>query len=203
MASNDEVRGSGDCNVYEAADAYLNLLDEQRLLQAPPVTSETETDIETGAETETGTETDEAGIEPKPKRIRCPNQLITTTLVVTEVDSGNFDDADEDDDVEDADGPGNDDTGQDEDMIDNGGGEDAGHGGREGARHGSGENMDSTPQSSSVGLDDGTNADIDTDGADTDGGAETGGEGTGGEDTGREGEATPACSRKPYFSDEA
>ena len=34
-----------------------------------------------------------------------------------------------------------------------------------------------------VGLDDGTDADIDTDGAGTDGGAETGGEGTGGEDT--------------------
>ena len=31
-----------------------------------------------------------------------------------------------------------------------------------------------------VGLDDGTNADIDTDGAGTDGGTETGGEGTGG-----------------------
>ena len=41
-----------------------------------------------------------------------------------------------------------------------------------------------------VGLDDGTDADIDTDGAgtdggvETDGGAETGGEGTGGDDTG-------------------
>ena len=33
---------------------------------------------------------------------------------------------DEDDDVEDADGAGNDDTGQDEEMIDNGGGEEAG-----------------------------------------------------------------------------
>jgi hypothetical protein len=79
-------------------DAYLNLLDEQRLLQGPPVTSETETDIETGPETgaetdtgaETGTETGEAGIEPKPKRQRRPNQLITTRLVVTEVDDGNF-----------------------------------------------------------------------------------------------------------------
>ena len=40
-----------------AANAYLNLLDEQRLLQGPPVTSETETDIETDAETDTGTET--------------------------------------------------------------------------------------------------------------------------------------------------
>ena len=47
MASNDEGQGSGDCNVYEAVDAYLNLLGEQRLLQSPPVTSETETDIET------------------------------------------------------------------------------------------------------------------------------------------------------------
>src|SRR4051812_50226224 len=35
-----------------------------------------------------------------------------------------------------------------------------------------------------VRLDDGTDADIDTDGADTDGGAETGGEGTGGGGTG-------------------
>jgi hypothetical protein len=35
-----------------------------------------------------------------------------------------------------------------------------------------------------VGLDDGTDADIDTNGAGTDGGAETGGEDTGGEGTG-------------------
>ena len=74
MASNDEGQDSGDCNVYEAADAYLNLLDEQRLLQGPPVTSETETDIETGAETgteiETGTKIGEVAIEPKSKRIR-------------------------------------------------------------------------------------------------------------------------------------
>jgi len=92
MASNDEGQGFGDCDVYLAADDYLNLLDEQRLLlQGPPVTSETETDIETGAETQTGTETGEAGIEPKPKRRRRhPNQLITTRLVVTEVDGGNF-----------------------------------------------------------------------------------------------------------------
>ena len=34
---------------------------------------------------------------------------------------------DEDDNVEDADGAGNDDTGQDEEMIDNGGGEEAEH----------------------------------------------------------------------------
>ena len=62
----------------------------------PPVSSET--DIETGAEagietktcTDTGTETGKA-IEPKPKR-RCrrPNQLLTTRLVVTEVDDDNF-----------------------------------------------------------------------------------------------------------------
>ena len=35
-----------------------------------------------------------------------------------------------------------------------------------------------------VGLDDGTDTDIDTDSTDTDGGTETGGEGTGGEGTG-------------------
>ena len=58
---------------------------------------------------------------------------------------------DEDDDVEDVDGAGNDDTGQDEEMIDNGGGEEAGHGGGEGAGHGGGENyVDSTQQSSSI-----------------------------------------------------
>ena len=85
MASNDEGQGSGDCNVYAVADAYLNLLDEQRLLQGPPITG-----AETGAETDTGAETGEAGIEPKPKRQRRPNQLITTRLVVTEVDDGNF-----------------------------------------------------------------------------------------------------------------
>ena len=49
---------------------------------------------------------------------------------------------DEDDDIEDADGAANDDTGQDEEMIDNGGGEEAGHGGREGAGHGGGEGLD-------------------------------------------------------------
>ena len=92
MASNDEEgQGSGDCNVYKAADAYLDLLDKQRLLQGPHVTSKTETDIKTGAETQTSTETGEAGIEPKRKRRRRrPNQLITTILVVTEVDSSNF-----------------------------------------------------------------------------------------------------------------
>ena len=77
MASNDEGQGSGDCNVYEAADAYLNLLYEQQLLQGPPVTSKTETDIKTGAETDaetdTGAETGKASIEPKPKRQRRPN----------------------------------------------------------------------------------------------------------------------------------
>ena len=70
MASNDEGQGYGDCNVYAAADTYLNLLDEQRLLQGPPVTSESETDIETGAKTDTGTKSGEASIELKPKRQR-------------------------------------------------------------------------------------------------------------------------------------
>ena len=51
MASNDEGQGSWDCDVYEAADVYLNYLQEQQLLQCPPVTSETETGFETGAET--------------------------------------------------------------------------------------------------------------------------------------------------------
>ena len=41
-------------------------------------------------------------------------------------------------------------------------------------------------QALQVGLNDGTDADIDTHGAGTDGGAETGGEGTGEEGTGRE-----------------
>ena len=47
-----------------------------------------------------------------------------------------------------------------------------------------------------VGLDDGTDADIDTDGAGTDGGAETGGEGTGGEDTGGQGTGVDAATEK-------
>ena len=53
-----------------------------------------------------------------------------------------------------------------------------------------------------VGLDDGTDADIDTDGAGTDGGAETdggtetGGEGTGGEDTGGEGTGADAATER-------
>ena len=47
-----------------------------------------------------------------------------------------------------------------------------------------------------VGLDDGTDADIDTDGAGTDGGAETGGEGNGGEDTGGEGTGADAATEK-------
>ena len=73
----------------------MNLADDQRLfLLGPPVASKTETDIETGAETETGadtgTETIGAGIELKAKRQRRPNQLMTTRLVVTEVDDGNF-----------------------------------------------------------------------------------------------------------------
>ena len=52
-----------------------------------------------------------------------------------------------------------------------------------------------------VGLDDGTDADIDTDGTGTDGSTETGGEGTGGEgtgaeDTGREGTDPDAATEK-------
>ena len=55
LASNNEGHGSGDCDdVYLAADKFLNLANNQRLLLlGPPVTSET--DIETG--TETGVET--------------------------------------------------------------------------------------------------------------------------------------------------
>ena len=47
-----------------------------------------------------------------------------------------------------------------------------------------------------VGLNDGTDADIDTDSAGTDGGTETGGEGTGGEDTGGEGTGADAATEK-------
>ena len=81
MASNNEGQGSGDCdNVYLAADEFLRLADDQRmLLLGPLVASETEIDIQTGAEieagaeTETGTETGAAsasgaGVEPKAKR---------------------------------------------------------------------------------------------------------------------------------------
>jgi hypothetical protein len=46
------------------------------------------------------------------------------------------------------------------------------------------------------GLNDGTDADIDTGGVGTDGGAETGGEGTGGEDTGGEGTGAEAATEK-------
>ena len=51
MASNDEGQGSGDCDdFYLAADEFLNLVNDQRLLLlGPAVTSET--DIKTGAET--------------------------------------------------------------------------------------------------------------------------------------------------------
>ena len=45
-----------------------------------------------------------------------------------------------------------------------------------------------------VGLDDGTDADIDTDSAGTDGGNGTDGEGTGGEGTGREGTGSDAAT---------
>ena len=47
-----------------------------------------------------------------------------------------------------------------------------------------------------VGLDDGTDTDIDTDGAGTDGGAETGGEGTSGKDTSGEGAGADAATEK-------
>ena len=45
-------------------------------------------------------------------------------------------------------------------------------------------------------LDDGTDADTDTDGTGTDGGAKTGGEGTSEEDTGGEGTRTDASTEK-------
>ena len=108
MASNDEGQGSGDCdNVYLAADEFLSEADDQWLMMlGPPVTSETETDIETGTETDTGTETESgietsaetetgaeisgAGIEPKAKRRWLPNKLRTTRLVVIVVDGSNF-----------------------------------------------------------------------------------------------------------------
>ena len=94
MASNNEGQGSGDCDdVYRAADEFLNLVDEQRLLLlGPPITSETdiETGAKIGAEAQTGTETAGVGIEPKAKRQWRPNQLITTRVVVMEVDDGNF-----------------------------------------------------------------------------------------------------------------
>ena len=75
------------------------------LLLGPPVASGTETDTQTGAETETGAEIQTGietgaetgaasgsgvGVEPKAKRQRVPNKLRTTSLVVTEVDEGNF-----------------------------------------------------------------------------------------------------------------
>ena len=102
MASNDEGHGSGNCdNVYREVEEFLRDADDQELmLVGPPVTSEidtnietgaeTETGIETGAETETGAKTNGAGIEPKAKRQRCINELRTTRLVVTEVDDDIF-----------------------------------------------------------------------------------------------------------------
>ena len=82
MANNDVGGGSGNCDIYEVANNYFNYLDEQQL-PYPPVTSEGGTD--------TGTDAGKlAGTEPQPKRIRRPNQLSTTRLVVTEVDPGNF-----------------------------------------------------------------------------------------------------------------
>ena len=44
----------------------------------------------TGDETETGAETSGAGLEPKAKRPRRPNQLMSTRLVVTEMDDSIF-----------------------------------------------------------------------------------------------------------------
>ena len=72
--------------------------DQELMLLGPPITSEIEIDIETGTETETsaetgtdtGAETSGTGLEPKAKRPRCPNQLMTTRLVVTEMDDGIF-----------------------------------------------------------------------------------------------------------------
>ena len=85
-------QGSGDCdNVYLAADKFLSLADDQRmLLLGPPVASGTETDMQTDADTETGAETSGAGIEPKAKRLWHLNQLMTTRLVVTEMDDDIF-----------------------------------------------------------------------------------------------------------------
>ena len=46
--------------------------------------------MQTGDETETGAETSGAGLEPKAKRPRRPNQLMSTRLVVTEMDDSIF-----------------------------------------------------------------------------------------------------------------
>ena len=82
MASNDEGHGSGYCDdVYLAADTFLSLADDQpMLLLGPPVASGTETDTETSG----------AGLEPKAKRPRRPNQLMSTRLEVTEMDDDIF-----------------------------------------------------------------------------------------------------------------
>ena len=68
--------------------------DQRMLLLGPPVTSGTDTDMQTGDATDTGAdtgaETSGAGLEPKAKRPWRPNQLMTTRLVVTEMDDGNF-----------------------------------------------------------------------------------------------------------------
>ena len=60
MTSNNEGQGSSDCvDVYQAADEFFSLTDDQpMLLLGPPVASGTETDTQTGAETETGTGAD-------------------------------------------------------------------------------------------------------------------------------------------------
>ena len=60
------------------------------LLLGPPVASGIDTDMQTSDEIDTGAETSGAGLEPKAKKPRRPNQLMTTRLVVTEVDDRNF-----------------------------------------------------------------------------------------------------------------
>ena len=69
----------------------MSLADDQRmLLLGRPVASGTDTDMQTSAETETGADTGAdtsgTGLEPKAKRPQRPNQLMTTRLVVTEMD---------------------------------------------------------------------------------------------------------------------
>ena len=93
MASNDEGHGSGDYdNVYLVADKFLREAGDQWLmLLGPPVTSEIETDIETGAETETGAASGSgAVVESKAKRQQLPNKLRPPRLVVTGGDDGIF-----------------------------------------------------------------------------------------------------------------
>ena len=49
-----------------------------------------QTGDETKTSADTGTKTSGAGLEPKEKRPRRPNQLMTTRLVVTEMDDDIF-----------------------------------------------------------------------------------------------------------------